>query len=188
MVEGQQRSRSEDLQDHALTRVEIRMAHLLEVHTGYRSGSRFWALPGEPKPEYDLEDTTLTERRRAKVAELRGLDRREAKHLGLEWISERTLKRMAAQYAEHGLMGLADGRWTPPLRGRRMVGEEVAEAIRAVHAECLHRSKVSMKTKERLIHRVPPKMPRPSGRGGIGLLRSRAGIAGSPSGRSGVHP
>jgi hypothetical protein len=38
------------------------------------------------------------------------------------------------------------------------------------------------------LHRVPPRMPRPSGRGGIGLLRSRAGIAGSPSGRSGVHP
>ncbi|MET8809949.1 hypothetical protein ABZX53_46760, partial [Streptomyces sp. NPDC004546] len=33
-----------------------------------------------------------------------------------------------------------------------------------------------------------PRMPRPSGRGGIGLLRGRAGIAGSPSGRSGVHP
>ncbi|MGW2940137.1 hypothetical protein ACWDA7_52935 [Streptomyces sp. NPDC001156] len=80
------------------------------------------------------------------------MDRREAKQLGLEWISERTLKRMAAQYAEHGLMGLPDGRWTPPLRGRRAITEEIAEAIRAVHAECLHRSKISMTTKERMIH------------------------------------
>ncbi|MFJ3138514.1 transposase [Streptomyces sp. NPDC086843] len=152
MSDGRQRPRSEDLQEHDLTRAKIRMAHLLEVQTGYRSGSRYWAQPGEPRPEYDPEQTTLTERRRAKVAELKGLDRREAKQLGLEWISERTLERMAAQYAECGLMGLADGRWAPPLRGRRTVTEELAEAIRAVHAECLHRSKVSMKTKERLIH------------------------------------
>ncbi|WNZ12933.1 transposase [Streptomyces sp. 11x1] len=128
------------------------MAHLLEVETGYRSGSRSWARPGEPRGEYDPERTTLTERRRAKVAELQGLDRQEAKQLGLEWISERTLERMAAKYDEHGVMGLADGRWTPPLRGRWAISEEVAEAIRAVHAESLHRSKVSMKTKERMIH------------------------------------
>lgn len=152
MLEGRQRSGTEDLQEHDLTRARIRMAHLLEVQTGYRSGSRHWAQPGEPRPEYDPAHTTLTERRQAKAAELRQLDCQEAKHLGLEWFSERTLKRMAAQYAEHGLMGLADGRWTPPLRGRRAVTEEVAEAIRAVHAECLHRSKVSMKTKERMIH------------------------------------
>ncbi|MCC5478431.1 hypothetical protein [Streptomyces barringtoniae] len=148
MTEGRQRPQSEDLQGHDLARAEIRQAHLLEVETGYRSGSRFWARPDEPRAEYDPQSTTLTERRRAKVAELKGLDRREAKQLGLEWISERTLKRMAAQYAEHGLMGLADGRWTPPLRGRRAI----TEAIRAVHAECLHRSKVSMTTKERMIH------------------------------------
>ncbi|MGW2696644.1 hypothetical protein [Streptomyces sp. NPDC001296] len=135
-----------------MTRARIREAHLLEVQTGYRSGSRHWAQPGEPRPEYDPAHTTLAERRRTKAAELKELDRQEAKHLGLEWFSERTLKRMAAQYAEHGLMGLADGRWTPPLRGGRAVTEEVAEAIRAVHAECLHRSKVSMKTKERMIH------------------------------------
>lgn len=48
-------------------------------------------------------------------------------------------------------MGLADGRWMPPLRGRRAVTEEVGEAIRAVHAECEHRLAVSMKTQERMI-------------------------------------
>jgi hypothetical protein len=155
---GRQRSQSDDLKEHDLTRARIRMAHLLEVETGYRSGSRYWARPGEPRPEYDLERTTLTERRRAKVAELKGMDHREARQLGLEWISERTLERMAAKYADHGLMGLADGRWTPPLRGRRAITEEVAEAIRAVHAECLHRSKVSMKTRERLIHQYVREM------------------------------
>ncbi|MET8380806.1 hypothetical protein ACFYR2_24905 [Streptomyces microflavus] len=111
-----------------------------------------YSAPEEPRPAYDPTHTTPTERRRAKAAELRQLDRQEAKHPGLEWLSERTLEQMAAQYAEHGLMGPADGRWTRPLRGRRAVTEEVAEAIRAVHAECLHRSKVSVETKERMIH------------------------------------
>ena len=37
------------------------------------------------------------------------------------------------------------------MRGHRAVTEEVAEAIRAVHAECGHRSALSMKTKERMI-------------------------------------
>jgi hypothetical protein len=47
MGEGRQRSRTEDLDGHDLERARIRMAHLLEVETGYRSGSRFWAQPGD---------------------------------------------------------------------------------------------------------------------------------------------
>jgi hypothetical protein len=86
------------------------------------------------------------------VAELGALNPQEAKHLGLAWISERTLERMAADRDADGLMGLADGRWTPVLRGHKSITEEIAEAIHAVHAESLHRSKLSMKTKERLIH------------------------------------
>ncbi|MEU3317136.1 transposase [Streptomyces sp. NPDC006662] len=49
-------------------------------------------------------------------------------------------------------MGLADGRLTPVLRGHRKITPQVGEAIHAVHAECLHRSRVGMKTKERMIH------------------------------------
>jgi len=155
MTGGRQRPRAEDLEGHDLERAQIRMAHLLETETGYRSGSPYWAQPGEPRPGYDPERTTLTERRQAKVAELKALDRREARHLGLEWISERTLERMAALHEEHGLAGLADGRWTPALRGHKSVTEQVAEAIRAVHAESLHRSKLSMKSKERPHARIP---------------------------------
>ena len=40
MSGGRQRPRSEDLEGHDLERVRIRMAHLLEAETGYRSGSR----------------------------------------------------------------------------------------------------------------------------------------------------
>lgn len=152
MTGGGQRSRAEDLDDHDLERARIRMAHLLEVETGFRSGSRHWALPGEPRPEYDPDRTTLTGRRLAKVAELRALSRQDARVLGLERISERTLERMAALRDRHGLMGLADGRWAPPLRGHKSITPEITEAIHAVHAESLHRSKLSMKTKETMIH------------------------------------
>ncbi len=152
MDTARQRPRREELDGHDLERSEIRLAHLLEVETGFRSGSPFWPLPGEPRPEYDPARTTVGERRRAKVTELRTLDRRDAKLLGLESVSERTLRRMAAEQREHGLMGLADGRWTAPRRGHKSITPQVAEAIHAVHAESLHRSRLSMKTKERMIH------------------------------------
>jgi hypothetical protein len=112
MKQGGQVRRAEDLTEHNLARARIREEHLLEVETGYRSGSRFWARPDEPRPAFDPAWTTLTERRLAKVAELNDLDGREAMQLGLERISVRTLKRMSAQHSEHGVAGLADGRWT----------------------------------------------------------------------------
>lgn len=152
MDDGRQRPQIEDLERVHQDRARARMAHVLEVETGFRSGSRFWAEPGEPRPEYDPERTTLTQRRLAKVAELQGLHTQDAKLLGLGQISHRTLERMAAQLDEHGVMGLADGRWTPPLRGHPSIKPEIEEAIQAVHAETLHRSKVSMRTKERMIH------------------------------------
>ncbi|MFD9505013.1 hypothetical protein [Streptomyces sp. NPDC060035] len=125
---------------------------MLETETGYRSGSAFWAEPGEPRPQFDPQRTTLTERREAKAAELRALPAADAKFLGLSQVSTRTLERMAVAWREHGVVGLADGRWTRALSGHRSILPEFAEAIRAVHAESLHRSRLSMTTKERLIH------------------------------------
>lgn len=151
MASKRQMSRLEDLDAAAQQRVRIRMAHVLEAETGYRSGNPLWAQPGEPKPEYDPLRTTLTQRRQSKVAELRALNGQDAQALGLAQVSERTLRRMAAELAEGGLAGLSDGRWTPILRGHISIGPEVAEAIHAVHAESLHRSKISMRTKERMI-------------------------------------
>ncbi|MFJ9034352.1 hypothetical protein ACIRQP_39080 [Streptomyces sp. NPDC102274] len=54
--------------------------------------------------------------------------------------------------AGQGLAGPADGRWTRALVGHRSVTPEVEEAIVAVHAESVHRSRISLASKERLIH------------------------------------
>ncbi|WP_210608894.1 DDE-type integrase/transposase/recombinase [Streptomyces rhizosphaericus] len=152
MDDKQQPARFEDLKDDDQKRLRLRVAHFLEAESGFRSGSRHWPQEGEPRPEYDPERTTLTERRLAKVAELKALHPDDARQLGLGQVSERTLQRWSAAWPEQGIMGLADGRLTPVLRGHRKITLQVAEAIHAVHAECLHRSRVGMKTKERMIH------------------------------------
>ncbi|WP_128819344.1 DDE-type integrase/transposase/recombinase [Streptomyces sp. S063] len=142
----------EELTEQDLARLRIRLEHLMEVETGFRSGSRHWARPDEPRPAFDPATTNLGERRLAKVAELGALPETEAARLGLESVSERTLKRMAARYRESGLIGLVDGRWTRQAGGHPSVTADVEEAIRAVHEQCLRRSRISMASRERLIH------------------------------------
>jgi hypothetical protein len=43
----------EDLDDTERERLHLRVAHLLEAETGFRSGTPLRALDGEPPPEYD---------------------------------------------------------------------------------------------------------------------------------------
>ncbi|MFD9289627.1 transposase [Streptomyces sp. NPDC060030] len=133
-------------------RLRLRLEHLLEVETGFRSGSRYWARPGEPRAAYDPAVTTLTGRRRAKAAELGALSQQEMRQLGWSGVGERTLGRMAAAYRDLGPAGLIDGRRVGAPRGRRSIGPEVEEAMRAVHEQCLLRSRISMASRERLIH------------------------------------
>ncbi|MFE2729336.1 transposase [Kitasatospora sp. NPDC059327] len=147
-----QPTRFEDLPREDQQRLLSRVAHLLEAETGFRGGSQHWAQEGEPRPEFDPDTTTLTQRRLAKVAELKALHLDDARQLGLGKVSERTMERWSAAWHEHGIMGLADRRLTPVLRGHRSISPQISEAIHAVHAECLHRSRVGMKTKERMIH------------------------------------
>lgn len=133
----QQATRFEDLDEENQQRARLRLAHLLETETetGYRNGSPFWA---EPRPQFDPRRTTLTERREAKAAELAALPAQDAKFLGVGQVGERTLRQMAAAWAEEGMVGLADSRRTRALSGHRSIRPEFAEAIRAVHAESLH--------------------------------------------------
>ncbi|MFD9226126.1 hypothetical protein ACFWDI_40440 [Streptomyces sp. NPDC060064] len=141
-----------DLTKGQQDKVRLRAAHLLEAETGYRSGDPRRAEPGEPRPAYDPARTTLGQRRRAKVAEMNALGREEASVLGLDRFSERTLKRMAAAWRKDGLLGCADGRWLRASGGRPSITEEVWEAIFAVRDETLQRSRMSMRSRERLIH------------------------------------
>ncbi|MFI9617047.1 transposase [Streptomyces sp. NPDC052023] len=141
-----------DLTEAQLQQARLRAAHLLEAETGYRNGSPSRALPGEPRSAYDPERTTLTQRRRAKAAELKALRPDEAATLGLDRMSERTLRRMAAGSVEDIVAGCADGRWTRKGGGHPSITEEIREAIFAVRRECLQRSRVSMQTRHRLLH------------------------------------
>jgi transposase InsO family protein len=72
-----------------------RAAHIREVLTGYRAGSRELARPGEPRPQY-APTLSLQVRYQAKAAEL---------GVGL-----RTLKRWVAGYRQAGEAGLVDAR------------------------------------------------------------------------------
>jgi hypothetical protein len=123
----------------------------LEVGTGFRGGDRLRPVPGEPRPQYDPDTTTLTQRRVAKVAELAALDRQEARLLALDKVSVRTLIRWEGAWEREGLIGCADERWLRESGGHPSVGAEVREAIHEVRRETLHRAKVSMRTRDRLI-------------------------------------
>jgi hypothetical protein len=132
--------------------MHLRLAHLLEVETGFRGGDPQRPLPGEPRAEYDPATTTVTQRRHAKVAELEALDRDQTRLLSLEHVSYRTLVRWEGQRRRFGAIGCTDDRWLRASGGHPSISEEVREAIYAVRAETLHRSRVSMRTRERMIH------------------------------------
>ncbi len=148
---GRQPAGLEDLTARQRELAASRYAHLMEAETGYRSGSPLHALPGEPLPAYDPAVTTLHQRRLAKVAEMATLGADSAGMLGLARVSERTLARWAGQRRRYGITGCIDGNWLRRGGERPSITEQVREAIYAVHGECLHRSRVSMATRERLI-------------------------------------
>ncbi len=163
---GRQPKTVKDLTKGRRDLAELRMAHLQEVATGFRSGDRLRPGPGEPKPQYDPDTTTLTGRRLAKVAELQALDRQQAKLLGLDAVGYRTLIRWENDRRQFGLAGCADDRWLRESGGHRTVTEEIREAIFAVREETLRGAKVSMRTKDRMIRQYvretfdpPPELP-----------------------------
>ena len=131
--------------------VANRFAHLLEVETGYRGGDPLRPGPGEPRPGYDPAVTTLAARRAAKVCELAGLGDEQARMLGLAHVSVRTLERWASECRRFGPAGVISGHWVRRTGTRRSISPEVREAIFAVRDEALHRSRVSMRTRYRLI-------------------------------------
>jgi hypothetical protein len=148
---GRQPKTVRDLSPHQRELAYLRLAHLLEAGTGFRSGDPSRPGPGEPKPEYDPARTTLTQRRHAKVAELRALDADQARLLGLDRVGYRTLIRWDVACRRSGVMGCADDRWLRPGGGHPSLAEEVREAIFAVRQDTLHRSRISMRARAVLI-------------------------------------
>ena len=141
----------EDLTSHQRELAGIRYAHLMEVEYGYRSGSALHARPGEPRPGYDPQATTVTGRRHAKVAEIEGIGIDEARMLGLDHLSVRTLRRWAVSCRQSGIAGCIDGHWLRRSNGHYLMTGQLREAIFAVRADGLHRSRTSMATKEKLV-------------------------------------
>ena len=157
----------DDLTDYQREVVRLRAAHVLEAETGFRGGDPLRPGPGEPRPGFDPQGTTLEQRRQAKAAELRALGAEEAALLGLGQVSERTLKRMAAAMRDKGLAGCIDRRWVRPCSGHRSISEEVREAVFAVRAEFLRRSRMSMRDCHVLVsqyvaEKFGPQVPVPS--------------------------
>ncbi|MEO3791707.1 hypothetical protein ABGB14_15990 [Nonomuraea sp. B10E15] len=144
----------DDLTPHQQDLVALRMAHLLEVETGFRGGDPTRPDPGEPKPAYDPAVTTLTQRRHAKVAELRVLDREHARLLALHQVGYRTLIRWEVRKRRLGALGCADGRWLRPGGGHPSVSDLVLEAIYEVRQESLRRSRMSMASREVLLRQL----------------------------------
>jgi hypothetical protein len=140
-----------DLSQDQLKRARVRAEHVLEAVTGYRDGHPAHARRGEPRPAYDPATTTLTQRRQAKQAELAQLDPLEAEMLGLRHMSERTLIRLSGPHVDELVLACADGRWTRRRTGR-VIAPQVREAIMAVRQESIRRSRMSMRSKHRLLH------------------------------------
>lgn len=105
-----------------------------------------------PRPAYDPDRTTLTQRRHAKVAETKAMHRPEAVRLGLQHLGYRTLEGLSRLSGDSLLLACADGRWTRRRSGHRSVTEEVREAIFAVQGECGERASLSLAAKHRLMH------------------------------------
>lgn len=143
-----------DLTLHQQDLVALRVAHLLEVATGYRSGDAERPGPGEPRPSYDPAITTLTQRRHTKVAELRELGSEHVRLLGLDRVGYRTLIRWEVRRRRFGALGCADDRWVRPSGGHPSITDTVLEAIYEVRRESLQRSRMSMASREVLLRQL----------------------------------
>jgi hypothetical protein len=76
----------------------------------------------------------------------------ESRLLGFTGVSERTLRRLAGRCDRFGVAGCIRGSWVRRRGPRSSITPQVREAIWAVRHETLHRSWVSMKTRERMLH------------------------------------
>ena len=108
--------------------------HLLELITGYQSGSSEDAAPGEPKREYDPAIFHMSQRLAHKASELR--------------MTERAIWQAKHSYEAYGLMGLVDKR---KLRQRgTLIDERVRMKLKEVIASFEEKSNPSKVKLEQL--------------------------------------
>jgi transposase InsO family protein len=113
--------------------------HIVEVVTGRPPD----ALEGEaPRPAYDPATIMLKDRDAAKAAELTAAGQKT---------STRTVTRMRLRYAEQGLWGLVDQRFT---RGSDLVGRADERLVAAIRAQLAAQTHASTGTRGRLMRRV----------------------------------
>ncbi|MGW7095483.1 Mu transposase C-terminal domain-containing protein [Streptomyces sp. NPDC054874] len=127
--------------------------HVVEVETGLPPG----AEPDTPaRPEYDPATRSLTERMRAKAAELD--------------VSLRTVEGKRSRYLKHGLWGLVDQRTT---RRWEATGRADARLVAAIRDVLDGETNVSTGTRSRLIRRVVKAVEAAHGEGVVPLPSTR---------------
>ncbi len=113
--------------------------HLVEIETGLAPD----APPGAVgRPEYDPARWSITQRCRAKAAELTAAGSKT---------SLRTVERMRARYRDQGIWGLVDARHARGVRPTGAVDERVVEAARTVIAA---QTATSTGTRSRVIRQM----------------------------------
>jgi hypothetical protein len=112
----------------ALRKAQWWERHLTEVETGLEPDA---AQGTRPRPEYDPDWRTITERIEAKAAELTAS--------GYP-VSERTLSRLRGSWRDQGLWGLVDGRATRFSNPAGHCDERLVQAVTEVMAAQEHMS------------------------------------------------
>jgi len=128
----------EGVSDDVKREARERLAHILEVETGYRAGDAALAEVGEPRPAY-RSDETLKSRIRAKADELE--------------VSFNTVRNWLDAYRDYGVFGLVDrrkARIVNPLVG---ADPRLVDAIKAVAAAETNDSTGSLQRLRRRVQR-----------------------------------
>jgi transposase InsO family protein len=150
------------LSDDQLGMVRDRFAHVMEVLTGYRSGSPQLAQSGEPRPAF-RPSLTLTQRCRAKAAELN--------------LTTRTIERWISAVRESGPAGLVP-------RSARRVRDRLAGIdprwIEMCQIVLDEHTDASRPTRQLLLQRVETRLVESSGEGVVptpGRTRAYAALS-----------